>query len=136
MITKFTLYNESISSLLVGPTKEEVWTYLMNGKLKGLIKSVPKSPEDFFNQIKDDCIIMRKSYNYVYWGKDNTTLFRQDSIHGYLYISYEYIWSIFEIVYELNFDEICKLIKDELIENINWNRLIPRSVTFVSGYDY
>ena len=126
MITKFEKYNESISSLLVGPTKEEVWSELMNGKLKGLIKSIPDSPEDFFNQIREGCIKNGNLYT-----KNNIELFRQNLWKRYLDVSYEYIWEIIGNVYNLTYDEIQSLIKKILITDNKWKRFIPYSYSFI-----
>ena len=79
MIIKFEQYNESIKDLMVGPTKEEVWSDLMNGKLKGLIKSIPDSPEDFFNEMKEGCIKIYKDKYGIYYGKNDKILFQEDS---------------------------------------------------------
>ena len=47
MIKNYKQYNEGINHLLVGPTDEEIWNHYMEGDLKGLLKSIPVSPETF-----------------------------------------------------------------------------------------
>jgi len=125
MITKFTQYNENIKSLLIGPTKEEMWSELMNGKLKGFLKSVPNSPEDFFNQMKDGCKILDKNNHYIFWGKNNVTLFWHHVKNKKIYISYNYIWIYFNILYGFNYTETLSFIKNMLLEDINWRGLSP-----------
>jgi len=119
--------NESIRSLLVGPTKEEVWYELMNGKLKGLIDSVPNSPEDFFLKMKKGCeIINRDEYGNIYWGKNNDMFFYIESSSGdILFVRKSLIWSILEKIYGLNYNEIESLITNLLVNDKNWKYLQP-----------
>jgi len=131
MITNFKKYNESIKSLLVGPTKEETWIYLMNGKLKGLITSIPDSPEDFFNKIKEGCSKMGEDEYGIYWGKNGIKLFQQNSKKGYLRVSHKYVWSVFENIYGLNYNETKLFIMDQLVEDTNWMGLTPRNIGII-----
>jgi len=125
MIKNYTKFNEGIKHLLVGPTEEEIWTDLMNGKLKDLIKLIPESPKDFFNQIKEGCIEINKDKYGTYFGKNGKILFQEDLKYGFeeLYLSNKYIWSIFRKIYGLNDREIKLLIKNLLIDDIKWNGL-------------
>jgi len=125
MITKFEKYNESIKSLLVGPTKEEMWSKLLNGRLKGLITSIPESPEDFFNQMKEGCVEIVKGWYGIYFGKNGIKLFQQDLKNGWLYVSYLYIWSVYEKIYGFNKNEIQELIEKELLKDTKWKGLTP-----------
>jgi len=131
MITKFDKYNESIKSLLIGPTKEDVWDNLFKDKLSGLITSIPDSPEDFFNKMKDGCIKMYESEYIIYWGKNGIKLFIQDFKNGRLWVNYKYVWSVLEKFYGLNYTETQSLIKDLLLEDTNWKGLTPRSSLFI-----
>ena len=131
MITKFEKYNEGIRHLLVGPTKEEVWIELMNGKLKGLIKSVPESPEDFFYQIKDGCVEMSRDEKGIYYGKNKIELFKIDLKNQFLYIDYNHIWSFLENMYDFNSSKTQTIIKNILLKDINWNKLIPRKSYYI-----
>jgi len=125
MIIKFELFNEGIKSLLVGPTENEIWSELMNGKLKGFLKSIPKSPEDFFIQMKEDCKILNIDDNYFWWGKNHTVIFWVDKNKKYLYLSDNYIWLVLSKIYNLNWVEIRTLISEQLSDDINFNILIP-----------
>ena len=128
MITKFYQYNESIKSLLVGPTKDEVWTELMNGKLKGLITSIPDSPEDFFNQIKEGCVIIETDeFGSVYWGKNgNVYLFHiENGSEDILFVRKSLIWSVLQKVYGLTHNEIETLITKLLVNDKNFKNLQP-----------
>lgn len=115
--------NESIKSLLVGPTKEEMCIGLINGKLKGLIDSIPESPEDFFNQMKEGCIKMgnRSEYGqYGEYGKNGVKLFNENLKYKVLNVSNKYIWSILLSVYDINLNDIHLFIKDQL-KDTKWN---------------
>ena len=125
MIIKFDKYNESVKSFLVGPTEDEAWDNVLNGKLKGLIKSIPESSEDFFNKMKDGCIEMDKNRFGTYFGKNGIELFLQNSKDGLLHVSYKYIWSIFEKIYEFNYDETESFIKRLLVNDTKWKDLTP-----------
>ena len=127
MIIKFNKYNESIKSLLVGPTVEEMWKNLMNGKLKEFIKTIPESPEDFFNKMKDGCKEISKDRDSIYWGKKGIIFFEHNTTENVLYINDDFIWIILENVYGLDYYKIKELIKNELKDDINWKDLIPLS---------
>lgn len=126
MITSFKQYNEGIKHLLVGPTKEELWSYYMNSTLKGIIKTIPTSPEDFFNQIMDGCV---KIDDEIY-GKKIGNLFNRRTVRLFindletkkLYISDKYIWSFFENIYELNYNEIQTIITN-CLDGTKWSGL-------------
>lgn len=122
MVTKFQQYNESISSLLVGPTKEEVWNDLMDGKLKGFINHIPDSHEDFFNQMMKDCVKTKRDKYYSYWGKNDTTLFWVEPKFNKLYVNGKYIWTILENVYGFNYIETQSLLLD-ILKNTKWKGL-------------
>jgi len=125
MIIKFEHFNEGIKSLLVGPTKENVWDNLFKDRLSGFITSIPDSPEDFFNQMKDGCSKMGEDEYGIYWGKNGIKLFQQNSKNESLYISHKYVWSVLEKFYGLNYDEIQSLIKNLLVGDTNWMGLTP-----------
>ena len=132
MIVKFEQYNESVKSLLVGPTKEEVWSELMNGKLKGLITSIPESPEDFFNQMKEGCIKMGKERYGSSFGKNNVKLFWENG-NDYLIVSNKYIWSILENIYGLTHNETKLLIENIIKNDKKWKYLIPAKFHWILG---
>ena len=127
MITKFVKYNESIKSLLVGPTKEEAWDGLMNGKLKGFINHKPLSIYDYIYQIMDGCVEMSKDKQNIYYGKNNIILFDQSTVSNLLYVSREYIWIILEKMYGLNYNEIQLLLKQifKRDKKWDWGGLLP-----------
>ena len=125
MITKFEQYNEGIKHLLVGPTKEQAWTELINGKLKGFIDSIPETREDFFNQMKDGCEIIENSEGCISFGKNGIELFREYTHNKILDVSYRYIWSVLDTMYDLNFEEVQSFIKEQLLEDNNWTGLNP-----------
>ena len=116
MITKFEKYNEGIRHLLVGPTKEEVWIELMNGKLKGLIKTIPESPIDFFYQIKDGCEISKNGNPFILWTKNKQNVFKQYIKSNYFYVDYQKIWLVFEDIFGIEYNDIYKLI-NSILEN-------------------
>jgi len=124
MIKNYEQYNESIKSLLVRKTKEELWNNLIKYKLSDFIDSIPKSPEDFFLKMKNECEIIRVDDYYIYWGKNNTELFWEGLKSGYLHINLDYIWSPLKQIYGLNYNEIQSLIKN-LLYDTNWRGLIP-----------
>ena len=130
MIKNFKQFNEGINHLLVGPTKEEVWSDLMNGELKGFINHVPVSPEDFFNQMKDGCVQMSRNKYGIHYGKNGEIFFQVNLESGDLYVRYRKFWSIFEKIYGLNDTEIESLIKRQLVDDTIWNGLTPSAGAF------
>ena len=125
MIKNYIKFNEGIKHLLVGPTVKDVLSNMMKGKLKGFIKSVPDSPEDFFNQMKEGCIEMSGNKYFKYYGKNDSNLFMLDSKNEFLGVSINKIWSVLENIYGLNDNEIEYLIRSQLKEDINLNSIIP-----------
>ena len=124
MITKFEKYNEGIKHLLVGPNNEELWSNFMDSQ-KGLLKSIPTSPEDFFNQMKEDCVEIERNEHSIFYGKNNIILFQHILEWKDLYVSTKYIWSRFQKIYGLNTIEISKLIKSQLVNDTKWKGLNP-----------
>ena len=131
MIIKFEQYNESIKSLLVGPTNEEIWIPLINGDLKGLLNSIPNSPEDFFLKMKDDCELIDENEKYYYYGKNNHILFAKNKKGYNLLVCYKYIWMYLRDIYGLNEEEIKLHIKKALIDDIKWKGFTPIVTRFI-----
>jgi len=119
MITKFEKFNESIKSLLVGPTKEEIWKNL------GYDKSFD-TPEEFFLTVIDGIKIKEQTEhpNYIYWEKNGKVIFKQDLKDMDLWVD-QTIWSILEKVFGINYNKTQKFIKDQVEEHLNWKGFTP-----------
>ena len=120
MITKFEKYNESIKSLLVGPSKEEVWKSLGYDSSFG-------TPEEFLLWVIDGMKIKEKTKDtdYIIWEKNGKIIFAQDFDHMQLYVDDESIWCVLEKVFGLDYDEIKSIITDVVEEHLNWNGFTP-----------
>lgn len=130
MITKFEKFNEGINHLLVGPTEEEIWNHYMEGDLKGLITSIPETHEDFFVQMRENCVLMGEDNNGYIYGKRGIELFQENLKYGFICISYKYIWSIFENIYNFNKQEIYTLINKQCKNDEEWKDLTPTNSEF------
>jgi len=128
MITKFEKYNESIRSLLVGPSKEEMKDYW---KKLGYDQSFNTTEEFFLNVIDGIKIKPQTKYlNSIFWEKNGKILFEQDLKTMYLWVEYDSIWAIFEKVFGLKYSEIQQFIKDQVEEHLNWKGFTPRKLYF------
>jgi len=124
MITKFEKYNESIKSLLVGPTKEEVWKNF--GYEKGF-----ETPEEFFLYIIDGIKIIKMNKNNkkdeIYFGKNNKIYFKyilNNNSMNVLWVSIN-IWNILEKIFNLKILVIKSLITDIIEEKLYLKNFIP-----------
>ena len=125
MITKYKLYNESLKSLLVGPTKEEVWKNLGYDKLLG---DMFKTPEELFIFITDDMTNKTKKDDCVFWYKkikkgnkqNNILLFENTLKHNFLYVDNTYIWKILVEIFDYTMDEIKSFIKNMIEKHLGW----------------
>ena len=129
MITKFEQYNESIKSLLVGPTKDEMKDYWKN---LGYDQSFD-TPEEFFLHVIDGMKIKKQTkYPYsIFWEKNKKILFEQDLKNKYLLVDYYPIWSIYENFFCLNGVDIQSFIKDQVEEHLNWKGFTPGVEQFI-----
>ena len=118
MITKYKQFNESIKSLLVGPTKEEMWKNL------GYDKSFD-TPEEFFLNVIDGMEIHDQTKDYILWEKDGKVIFEQDLVNMNLWIDNKSIWSVLENIFELDYDEIKKIISNIVSEHLKWMGFTP-----------
>jgi len=121
MITKYSKFNESIKSLLIGPTKEEVWENL------GYDQSFETTEEFFLNVIDGMKIKDQSEYSdIVFWEKNGKIIFEQDLKNKYLYVNYYIIWSVFENIFGLNSVEIQSFIIDVVKKHLNWIGFKPK----------
>ena len=116
MITKYITFNESIKSLLVGPSKKEVLKYF------GYDETFDTPEEFFLNLIHGMKIKKQTKYLHcVYWEKNDKIIFIQDfRKNKILFVEYYSIWSVFKNIFGLNYDETQRFIKDQVKEHLNW----------------
>ena len=121
MITKYYKFNESLLDKLEGPSKEEVWKNL------GYDKTF-ETPEEFFLDVIDGIKIkpQTKYYDHVFWEKDSEILFEQNLNSMILWVEYS-IWSVFKNVFDMEYNEIHRLIKNMVEEYLNWKGFTPYS---------
>ena len=62
-------------------------------------------------------------------------MYRQDSENGYVWVSYNRIWSVLEEDFGLNYTEIQELIKDWLSGTYNLRGLTPKIEFSIAGRD-
>ena len=120
MITKYKLFNESIKSLLVGPSKEEMWKNL------GYDRTFD-TPKEFFLYMIDGMTIkeQNKYPNSIFWEKNGELIFEQDLDNMNLWVDNKSIWKILEKVFGLRRDEVQSLINTVMEEYFNWKGFIP-----------
>jgi len=118
MITNFEKYNESIKSLLVGPTKEEVWKNL------GYDEQFDTA-EEFMNYIITNIKILKQNItSSVIWVIDKTPIFIQNSKDNFLWVNSNKIFYILESVFNLNSRESYVLVKNIVEEKLNLYKYI------------
>ena len=120
MITKYNKFNESIKSLLVGPTKDEVWENL------GYDRTFD-TPEEFLLYRIDGMKIKEqvKYPNIIFWEKDGKIIFEQDFGNMDLCVNDITIWSVLEKGFGLVYDEMQLLIEKFVEEHLNWKGFSP-----------
>ena len=148
MITKFEKYNESIKSLLVGPTKEEASKDLMkkykNGKIDVLTyytkckeydieigitkkeiwnklgyKEIFNTPEEFFLSLIKN-MKDKKSKGVISKVKNNKVLIEHTTLYNHLYVNYDKIWKVLKDMFDMNYDEIKIFIIDMVKKYFGW----------------
>ena len=120
MITKYKQYNESIKSLLVGPTKEEVWKSL------GYDRRFD-TPEEFFLYMIDGMTIKEQTKDYILWEKDDKTIFEQDLDSNILWVDNKSIWTVLENIFGIESNEkISYLINGIVKEHLKWMGFTPK----------
>ena len=124
MIIKFEQYNENIKSLLVGPTKDEIWRNLGYDKI---FSRTFETPEEFFLYMIDGIKIKEQTEypDSVFWEKNGEILFEKKLKNKILYVKYYTIWSVFEKFFNFNYDETQRFIKEQVEEHLNWNGFTP-----------
>jgi len=110
MITKFEKYNESIKSLLVGPTKEEV--------LDNLGITIPDTPQEYIIDLIDKSRKETINHN-TYWYINNIKVFHFNTSGRILFCSRIIVWTILSDVFGLSYNEITSVIKEIIEEKYN-----------------
>ena len=126
MITKYNQFNESIKSLLVGPSSNEMTKYW---KSLGFDRTFD-TPEEFLSYMIDGMVIKIQTPKYISWEKNGKIDFEQDLEHNILWINYKSIWMILEKVFDLESGEIRHLIKNVVGFYINWSGFTPTCRTW------
>jgi len=100
---------------LVGPTKKEMRKNF--GYEKGF-----DTPEEFFLNVIDGMKIKEQTKypNSILWEKNGKIIFDQNLKFKYLFVESKLIWSVFQNVFGLNYDEIQSFIKNQVEEHLNW----------------
>jgi len=119
-----------INKITGGPTNNDVMRILMENELKGLLKSIPNSAEDFFNKMKDDCYKMYSNGHGDVYGKNEIALFVVDHRNKILYFSDDYIMNGLNYFYgyEYGYIKIQRMVKPFLV-NSSWENYTPVSCT-------
>ena len=122
MILKFEQYNESIKSLLVGPSKEEIWENL------GYYQSF-ETPEEFFLYMIDGMKIKKQTKypDSIFWEKNGKIIFEQDLKNNDLWVDYNSIWKILEKIFGFDNTEIDVFIEYWVEEYLDWKGLTPNT---------
>ena len=148
MITKFEKYNESIKSLLVGPTKEEVLLDLKNKYSKGNIdfitfykkcknneidcgltekeirnklgyKEIFHSSEEFFSSlVKNLKDKETKSSNIKV--KNGKYLFEHTKKFNHLYVNYNEVWFILKYFFNMDRNEVKSFLNKMVKKYFGW----------------
>ena len=79
------------------------------------------TPEGWFkhllNQLKEET--NPKYSNYIFFVKDKEIYMEYNEKYGYLWCSYDKIWSVFESEFGMNYEETQEFIKDMVEEHYN-----------------
>ena len=120
MITKFEKYNESVKSLLVGPTKEEVWKNL--GYVKIFNRTFDTSEEYFIYLISNMKIQEQTEYPYIeFYEVNGKLLFEKNLRTKNLWVDNNYIWKPFKIIFGLSEVGIRSFLKKMIKEHLKWD---------------
>ena len=95
----------------------------MRISLKELKKNRMTPAEKFVLEIIEGVKPKTNPDGNVDWYKDGNWLFKQDFKNGYLWVSYNYIWSVLRNEFGLNYDEIQELIKNVMYDYTNKGKL-------------
>ena len=95
----------------------------MSISLKELKKNRLTPTERFVLETIEGCKPETLSNGNVNWRKDGNYLCRQDFKKMALYISYQYIWSVLEKQFGLNYDETKDLLTNLLYDYTNKGQL-------------
>ena len=129
MITKYKQFNESIKSLLVGPSKEEMKDYW---KSRGFDRTFD-TPEEFLLYVMSDMksIVDDEYLDSIFWLKNGNVLFEENLENKELYINYDFIWKILRGIFNVEFKDIKELILhvNKEINDIDWNEYVMYCTT-------
>ncbi len=83
--------------------------------------------EDFFLSFVDECEIkLSKKYIYsIFYVKNDLILFEQQIKNRHFYVRYDLIWSVFEMKYKFNHNDIQSFIKDRLETHVKLEDYTP-----------
>jgi len=94
-------FNESIKSLLVGPSEEEVWKSFGYDRIF--------TPEEYFIYLTDGIEIISPNGLYYEWKKENKIVFEQYlNPEKLIFIKYSNNFKIYELIFNMSFGEFCK----------------------------
>lgn len=118
MIIKFEKYNESIKSLLIGPTKEEVW------KSFGYDRTFDTIDEFFEYIIKDMKRFPQTKYpDYIFWGKNNMIIFEQYTKNDNLLFINHKVLGVIKSIFDPTYYQQTVV---ELVEKyLHWDQYTP-----------
>ena len=88
--------------------------------------------ERFWELINETTLKIDKSKypNLISGFKKNRCLWEYNIKNGYLYLSYDLIWSVFKNEYSMSYNEIQSFIKNEIETIFNCKSVIPKSAVF------
>lgn len=99
------LVYESLLDKLEGPSKEEVWESF------GFDRTF--TSEEFFQYLTDGIEIISPNGLYYEWKKDNKKIFEQYlKPEKLIFMDYSTIFKIYEIVFDMNFGDFSKFMKE------------------------
>ena len=84
------------------------------------------SKEEFIKNIVDNLTIRKEEgFDSTFYDHEGHTVFEYDPKYDYLWVSWRYVWSIFEKEYSMKYTDIQEFIKRNVVESLNLGCVTP-----------
>ena len=84
------------------------------------------SKEEFIKNIVDNLTIRKEEgFDSTFYDHEGHTVFEYDPKYDYLWVSWRYVWRIFENEYSMEYADIRRFIKRTVVEVLNLGDVTP-----------